>query len=130
MRQRTSPGDALRVVQELLRDWARWKRRWRPKLGYPNAVPYLDSVRGTVDGYAEDEDYDQRVDAIAMRHLDHAIEHDLTSAQRIAVSVAYLNEVGPAVWRSGRISKEQAAALRADAETILVASLRKRCVLT
>lgn len=119
---------ALRSVQDLLRQWARWDRRWKPKHGYPSAVPYLDNIRPTVDSYSEGEDYDEEIDAAAMKSIDQALEHDLTRHQAIAIRMTYLNEVGPAVWRSNRVPRAQVRRLCEEAELALIPALRRRHV--
>ena len=128
MRMEKNENNELRAVRQLLRDWVRWKRRWRPKLGYPGAVPYLDNILPTIDSYSEGEDYDEQIDAATMREVDQAIERDLTKPQRIAVYMTYLNETGQAVWRSNRVPREQVRRLRDEAELALIQALRRRDV--
>jgi len=120
---------ALRSVQDILRDWTRWRSRWRPKLGYPRGVCWIDEIRGAIDSYAEAEDYDQRIDAHVMRAVDRAVEDDLTREQRCALHVVYLNEIGPAAWRSNRVPLEEVRRLCNEAETRLIPALRRRNVL-
>lgn len=116
----------LQSVRELLRDWCRWKRGWWPHLGYPGAVAYIDQMRSTFDSYTEGEDYDRIIDAATMNAVDRAIEKDLTPAHRAAVMVVYLNELGPAVWRSNRVPLTQVHRLCDEAERALVVALRRR----
>ena len=118
----------LQSVRDLLRDWRRWKRGWWPHLGLPGAVPYFNQMRPTFDGYTEGDDYDRLIDAATMLAVDQAVEKDLTPSQRMAVKVIYLNEIGPAVWRSNRLPVSQVRRLCEEAELLLVVSLRRRDV--
>lgn len=119
---------ALDSVRELLRDWRRWKRGWWPNLGFAGAVPYIDQMRPMFDSYTEGEDYDRLIDASTMLAVDQAVEKDLTPSQRAAVMVIYLNEIGPAVWRSNRVPLSQVWRLCEEAERVLVVALRRRDV--
>lgn len=107
--------------------WVAYKRRWRPDNGLPSAVSWIDHVRGTFDSYAEAEDYDSRIYATEMRHLDEAIRC-LTTTFQHALFVVYLNEAGPAVWRSGRKPMSEIKQLCDCAEQHLVPLLRARNV--
>ena len=118
----------LQSVRDLLKQWRRWKRRWWPHLGYPSSVPYIDEMRPIYDSYTEGEDYDEIINAEVMRQMDQAIEKDLTPNERIAISIVYLNEIGPAVWRSNRVPKAQAYRLCREAEVALIPALRRRNV--
>jgi hypothetical protein len=46
-----------------------------------------------VDGWAEAEDYDERIYACQMRHIDQAVR-SLSSDHQHAINVEYLNELG------------------------------------
>jgi hypothetical protein len=84
-------------------------------------------IRGAVDGWAEAEDYDERIYACQMRHIDQAVR-SLSSDHQHAINVEYLNELGPAVWRSARKTKEEVRMLCVAAEHALVPLLRRRDV--
>lgn len=114
-------------VRELLRMWVAYKRRWRPDNGLPSAVCWIDEVRGTVDGWADGDDYDCRIYATEMRHLDEAIR-SLSSDHQHALFVVYLNESGPAVWRSAKKPLSEIRKLCDVAEQHLVPILRARNV--
>ena len=118
----------IQSVRELLRDWARWTRRWRPSLNSLSSVPYLDNMLPTIDSYAEGEDYDEEINAVVMLAVDHAVERDLTRPQSIAIRMTYMNEIGPAVWRSNRIPVEQVKVLCQEAEFALIPALLRRNV--
>ncbi len=124
----TEAARQLRAVRQLLYQWSRWDRRWSVKLGYPSAVPYVDGIKGTINSYMEGEDYDQVIDTATMRSVDKAIQDDLTRAQSIAVRITYLNEIGPAVYRSNRIPREQVKRLCEEAELALIPAFRRRNV--
>jgi hypothetical protein len=121
----------LDAVRYYLRQWVRWRRFWRPGLGYPRSVPFVDVMRGSrpMDGYDDMDGDDARIHAETMRQLDQAIENDLGSDAKHALLVVYMREVGPAVWRSGRKSMQEIKALAWQAERDLVPILRRRNVL-
>ena len=120
--------DLLGIVRGLLKDWVRYRRGWRPDNGYPHAVPWIDQVKGHFDSWTEGDDYDIRIHATNMRHVDEAI-NALPNEFRHALFVVYLNEAGPAVWRSNRMSMEQIKGLCVRAEGLLIPALRRRDVL-
>lgn len=120
--------DPLPRVRALLREWVQYRRRWAPHIGLPGAVAWLDQVRGGVDQWTEGEDYDAKIYANDMRQVDQAINNDLTTEHRHAIFVVYLNEIGPAVWRSGRKSMKDIRVLCDQAEVRLVPILRRRDV--
>lgn len=112
-------------VRALLKSWVAYRRGWNPHIGYPSGVSWLDEIRGGVDPYSDGDDYDRRIRATEMRHVDEAIRRLSTDHQH-AIFVVYLNEAGPAVWRSGRKPMTEIRALCDEAERLLVAALRKR----
>ena len=107
--------------------WARWVGAWRPNIGQMTAVPWLDSIRGSVDSYTDAEDYDERINAAVVRRVDESVR-GLPAPQRHAIRIKYLNEIGPAVWRSNRIPEAQVRRLAAEAELALVEALRLKDV--
>ena len=115
-------------IRALLREWVDYRRAWAPRIGLPGAVAWLNQVRGGVDGWTEGEDYDRRILANDMRQIDQAINNDLSAEHRHAIFVVYLNELGPAVWRSGRKPMVEIRALCDQAEAKLVGILRRRDV--
>ena len=115
-------------IRALLREWVDYRRAWAPHIGLPGAVAWLNQVRGGVDGWTEGEDYDRRILANDMRQIDQAINNDLSAEHRHAIFVVYLNELGPAVWRSGRKPMVEIRALCDQAEAKLVGILRRRDV--
>lgn len=119
---------ALDGVRWYLHEWVRWKRSWRPDIGYPHAVPYVDGMRGSrpMDGYDDPEGDDLRIHAVEMRQVDDAVTRDLTADQQHAVMVVYMLEVGPAVWHSGRKPMAEIKALCERAELALLPALRRR----
>jgi hypothetical protein len=106
---RANPVDTVRT---LLREWTAYRRRWSPDIGYPHAVPWLDEVRGSVDGWTEGADYDMRIKANEMRQVDEAVRLELSHDHQHAIFVVYLNEIGPAVWRSARKATRSTASRR------------------
>lgn len=120
--------DPLARVSGLLKEWVQYRKSWKPDIGLPGAVAWLDEVRGGVDGWTEGEDYDRRIYSNDMRHVDQAISNDLSSDHRHAIFVVYLNEAGPAVWRSARKPMSAIRALCLEAEIRLVPLLRRRDV--
>lgn len=120
----------LQSVRELLRDWFRWKKGWMPDLGAPHAVPYIDGMKGSrpMDGYDDPEGDDARIHAWTMRHVDQAIERELTRPQAMAIRMTYLREAGPAVWRNNRVPHEQVKQLCIEAELALIPLLKRRDV--
>jgi hypothetical protein len=123
MAYRANPVDTVRA---LLREWTAYRRRWSPDIGYPHAVPWLDEVRGSVDGWTEGADYDLKIKANEMRQVDEAVRLELSHDHQHAIFVVYLNEVGPAVWRSARKPMPEIRRLCEEAELRLVPLLRRR----
>lgn len=118
--------DPLKRVRSLLRDWVAYRRRWAPHIGFPPGVSWLDEVRGGVDGWTTGEDYDEKILAAEMRAVDMAVGNDLSSDYRHAIFVVYLNELGPAVWRSTKKPMSEIRRLCEEAEVRLIQLLRRR----
>ena len=70
---------------------------------------------------------DEEVEGWIMRAVDASVE-DLEPRKRASVRLIYLNEVLPAVFRSLRISDQEARRLTAQAEVELIPKLRIRGV--
>jgi len=121
------PHDSLRQVRALLTAWVAYRKRWRPDNGLPSAVCWIDEVKGSFDGWTEGDDYDSRIYATEMRHVDQAIR-DLPSEYQHAIAVCYLNEIGPRVWRSARKTAIEIRQLCNAAELRLIPALRRRDV--
>jgi len=102
----------------------RWRRAWRPHLGFPRAVPYLHLMKGQVSFNTEAEDYDEAISEHAMKAVDRALGQ-LEAKHRHAIQVIYLREDVAAVFRSGRITLDQCRRLAKEAETLLIPILRK-----
>lgn len=118
---------AIEQVQYLLTAWVNYRKRWKPDNGLPHAVCWIDEVRGSIDGWTDGEDYDNRIYATEMRHVDEAIR-TLASEYQHAIYVVYLNEIGPAVWRSGKKAMAEIRTLCDVAERQLVPLLKRRNV--
>lgn len=116
------------VVRSLILDWVRYRRGWRPDNGYPRAVPWLDQIKGHVDGWTDADDYDARIHAAHMRHVDEAIKSLPADCQH-AINVVYLREIGPAVWRSARKPMKEIVDICEQAENLLIPILRRRDVI-
>jgi hypothetical protein len=118
----------LESVRYYLRQWVSWKRGWFPHLGAPSSVPFIDSMLGSrpMDGYDDPDGDDSRIHAATMRQVDQAIERDIKPDCRHAIMVVYMNEQGPAVWRSNRKPMHEIRALCWLAEQELVYALRRR----
>ena len=70
---------------------------------------------------------DEEVEGWIMRAVDASVE-DVEPRKRASVRLTYLNEVLPAVFRSLRISDQEARRLTAQAEVELIPRLRIRGV--
>lgn len=123
----TCAYSAEQQVRDLLRAWVAYRRRWRPDNGLPSAVCWIDEVMGAIDGWTDGDDYDSRIHATEMRHVDEAIR-SLSSDHQHALFVIYLGEIGPAVWRSGRKPMGEIRTLCDAAERHLVPLLKRRNV--
>lgn len=116
---------ALDDVRYYLRAWRRWVRDWRAPLGAPSAVTWVDQCLPTVCGDADTDD--QQIDVHILRSVNAEVE-SLPTDMRTAVRLVYLNEIGPSVFRSGRMTMETARRLCARAEEDMVPRLRARGV--
>lgn len=118
----------IATVQTLLKEWVWYRRGWAPDNGYPHAVTWIDQVKGHFDSWTEGEDYDLRIQAVQMRHVDEAVK-SLSAEFQHAIAVVYLNEAGPAVWRSNRKPMREIHQICCQAELALVPLLRRRDVI-
>lgn len=114
-------------VQYLLTQWVAYRQRWKPDNGYPKAVSWIDDIKGAVGCWTDGEDYDNRIYSTEMMHVDGAVKSLQTDHQH-AIYVVYLNELGPAVWRSGRKPMAEIKELCRVAEQQLVPILKARNV--
>lgn len=116
---------ALDHVRYLLKMWRRWIGGWKAPLGYPSKVPWIRVMPPTPawDG----SDMDEEVAGWIMRAVDASVE-SLHPRQRAAVRLIYLNEVLPAVFRSVRMTQQEAKRLTVEAEYELIHKLKARDV--
>lgn len=114
-------------VQALLREWVAYRRRWKPDNGFPKAVCWIDEIKASVDCWTDSDDYDSRIYAAEMMHVDAAVR-SLPTVYQHAIFVVYLNEAGPSVWRSGRKPMKEIKALCLVAEQQLIPALKARNV--
>ena len=131
--EETQEERELRRLREYLLDWKVWTEKWRPKLGYPRAVPYLDRMRPVISMDLPRGDKEPP-NAWAMNIIDASVD-DLASrpdglAMRSALRARLLDEaVGAAVFRSGRLQalpREALDALADRAEDELVVIVKGR----
>ena len=90
----------LENLRYYLAEWRRWQEEWRPKLGAPGAVPYLDSMRPTPSSSGESPD--ERAEAWQVRVIEAAVK-DLERAGGYGVDAIrwrWLGERVPGVWRA------------------------------
>jgi hypothetical protein len=114
-------------LRALLLSWVVYRRSWNPHIGYRSAVPWIDQVDGAVGCWTSGDDYDAKIKAAEMRQVDEAVRA-LAPNHQNAIFVVYLNEAGPAVWRSARKPMAEIRALCEEAERLLVPALRRRDV--
>ena len=121
-------------VRHLLKEWARWERNWKPMLGHKNEsvmtqFPMVGSVScGSVDDALEEPYmYSEAIDRTVLKAVGAAVE-DLPLPKRLAVRIIYLREAIAAVFRSHRMSLQDAALLCDAAEKDLIPMLRARSV--
>jgi hypothetical protein len=119
--------DAEAMVRVLLKEWVAYRKGWSPHIGYPGAVPWIERFNAGVDGWTEGRTTTTRSERsrCATSTRRSATWRPTTSTRSIVV---YLNEVGPAVWRSSRKPMVEIRALCAEAERRLVVALRSRDV--
>lgn len=100
-------------------------RNWSAPLGYPSQCTFVRVMRPSVawDG----SDTEQEVDQWILRAVDTEVE-GLPSRQRAAVRLVYLNETGPEVFSSSRMTPGEAHRLTAEAEVEMIPRLRIRGV--
>ncbi len=101
------------LTEQLLMDWYRWSRSWRPALGAPRVSPYCRQSR-TSRQYDEDAGFD-RVFLHEMETVDWCVgELPLPLQQAIGIEMRN-REVRSRVWRSaasGRYAEALAAVMR------------------
>ena len=68
------------------------------------------------------------IQSATMRSLSACIRQ-LNGHQINSINVIYLRELGPAVWRSGRISRSQIKRICDEAEIALISLMKKADVL-
>lgn len=123
-----SHDSALSDLRYYLKAWRGWVRSWREKLGYPSEAPFVRLCRPVVEWGGEDSGYHERseeVDEWIIKAIDTEVEN-LPVLKRAAVRLIYLREVGPAMFRSGRMSIEEASRLCDLAERDMVPKLRDK----
>ena len=118
-----TPAEALADLRYYLRAWRAWVRAWRAPLGFPSAVAWLRIMPPTPQWGSDDTD--PEVDAYILRVINSEIEN-LPAEKRAALRFTYLNEGLPAVFRSGRLSREELRRLCDEAEVEMVPRLRVR----
>lgn len=88
------------LAEQLLTDWYRWSRSWRPALGAPRVSPYCRQSR-TSQQYDEDAGFD-RVFLHEMETVDWCLgELPLSLQQAIGIEMRN-REVQARVWRCSR----------------------------
>lgn len=117
--------DKLQKLCGHLRDWARWVRGWRPPLGFPTHVPYLHEMRPTVAPDSEDV---TGPDPWVMQKVDECVCALKPPILSHAIRIRYLNEIGPAVFRSGRAGKDDIKQLANAAEIKLIPMVEEKGV--
>ena len=110
-----------------LRAWSRWVRAWRAPLGIPSCVSMVEQMLPTIDGWSDHEDINESIEGHVMRAIDSEVEK-LPILHKAALRLTYLNETLPAVFRSNRLSREDAKRLCQIAEQDLIPKLRLRGV--
>lgn len=115
---------ALEDVRFFLRQWRRWVQAWKAPLGLSPAVNWVSCM---VPYVSCGETICDEVDSIIMRCVDAAVE-SLEPSKRAALRIVYLNEIGPAVFRSGRMERGEVRRLCDEAERDLIPMLRRKGV--
>ena len=116
---------ALDDLRYYLRAWRAWTRAWRAPLNYSSCVPWLRVMPPTPAWEAQDDDH--QVDAYILRAISAEVE-SLPALKRAAVRLVYMNEVLPAVFRSGRMKRDEVFRLCDEAELEMIPKLRVRGV--
>lgn len=127
---------ALEELRHYLTSWRRWERAWKPKLGYPSAWPMASipskaavSCGNMDDALEEPYRYEEAIEGHILKAI-HAVVESLPANKRAAVRLIYLREEpGKAVFRSGRMTLEEATRLCNEAEIEMIPKLRARGVL-
>lgn len=88
----------LALAEQLLSDWYRWTRSWRPALGVPRVAPSCRQSR-TSRQYDEDAGFD-RVFLHEMEVVDWCVGELELPLQQAIGSEMRNQEVGVRVWRS------------------------------
>ncbi len=87
-------------AEQLLTDWYRWSRSWRPALGAPRVAPYCRQSR-TSRQYDEDAGFD-RVFLHEMEMVDWCVG-ELALPLQQAIGIEMRNRVvGAKVWQSSQ----------------------------
>ena len=116
---------ALADMRYYLRAWRRWVRAWSAPLGYPSQAPFVRAMKPVVAWDGSDAEIE--VDQWILRAVDTEIE-GLEPRKRAAVRLVYLNEILPAVFRSLRITEQEARKIVDLAEVEMIPRLRVRGV--
>jgi hypothetical protein len=117
----------IQTLRYYLRLWVRHERGWRADLGHRHAVNWVGHVMGGV-AYADEGDEAEEMYGPADRKILTGIitaVEDLPARERAALRLIYLREVGPAVYRNGRLDMKEAGQLCEIAERKIL--LRVRC---
>jgi hypothetical protein len=129
-----APDRALDDLRYYLKCWRRWVRSWRPALGFPPEWPMAripvnpPIACGNIDDALEEPyRYEEDIEDSILRAVDAEVE-SLPNMKRVAVRLIYLREQGPAVYRSGRMSVEEAYRICNQAELEMIPRLRVRGV--
>jgi hypothetical protein len=100
-------------------------RSWQAPLGYPSQCTFVRHMKPTVAWDGSDSEIE--VDQWILRALDAEIE-DLDARKRASIRLVYLNEIAPAVFRSLRVTEQEARRLTSEAEIEMIPKLRVRGV--
>lgn len=103
-------------------------------MGYPHEAPFVKQMvpvvawDSSVDQRAEADQAEAQVEDFILRAVDTEVE-GLPTMKRAAVRLIYLREMAPAVFRSGRMTLEEAAMLCNAAEIEMIPRLRVKGVM-
>ena len=78
-------------MRQRLGEWALWVESWKPKLGFPNRVPFVGLMKPTLVHDGDGSDYGASVDAWAMQVIDASIE-SLPHILSCAIYAKYLRQ--------------------------------------